>query len=120
MTLQVLSQVKEIKSKLEALNVFITHTKSLEISTSGILKKISNIAPAELFFHSLIVNYETKTGSIEGFIKAAGADPNTILSGFVDELNKSPYFREVNIELVEKASVGAGTITKFQISFKLS
>lgn len=117
--LEVLSQVQEMNSKTNKINSFIAEIDNLDEPTGQILKKLSSLSPKELFFDSLNLNVEAKTGSIIGFIKETENDPNAFLAKLVDGMNNSAYFKDVNIASVEKTDLRGAIVTKFQVNFKL-
>jgi len=117
--LNVLSEVKEIKVKFDELDNFVVGVKNLELPTGMVLKKLSNIAPRELFLNSLSLNVNSKTGSMSGLVKSINKNPDAILTKFLRDMESSGYFTDANISSVEKSKEGGFDITRFSIAFKL-
>ncbi|MFH1441893.1 MAG: pilus assembly protein PilM [Candidatus Omnitrophota bacterium] len=117
--LNVLSQVKETKQKLDSFNVLINDIRNLDVPAGSILKKFSNIVPAMLYFEAFDMDCQAKTGKIMGYVKSYQKNPDTILTGFVDAMNDSYIFKDVNVATVEKTSMDKEKITRFQVTFSL-
>jgi len=111
--LNVLSEVSNVKSKLDILNKFSGEINSLDAPVEPILKKISNIAAREIFFNKFNLDFTSKSGWITGVLK--GQD-ETILTGFVSAFNQSGYAVDAAIDNIEK---GKADTNNFKIIFKL-
>jgi type IV pilus assembly protein PilM len=111
--LNVLSEVSNIKSKLDILNKFSGEINSLDAPVEPILKKISNIAAREIFFNQFNLDFTSKSGWITGVLKRGD---ETILTGFVSAFNQSGYVVDTAIDDIEK---GEADTNNFKIIFKL-
>lgn len=118
--LSVLAQVKETKEKSDKINRFIKDIRKQDDPLGDILKKFSSIVPGLLYFDALRIDCEAKTGKITGYIKSSGRNPDTVLTDFIDAMNDSYIFKDVNVSAVEKTSYDQGNISRFQITFSLS
>ncbi|MFH1354974.1 MAG: PilN domain-containing protein [Candidatus Omnitrophota bacterium] len=117
--LSALSTIKEIRLKIDELNIFIEDTRKNEIPMVNILKTISNIMPKELLMQNLTLKSENQSGTIRGVVRSAGENPDKILSKFIGMMEDSRYFRNTNISSVEKKKEESFDVTDFQVSFKL-
>lgn len=117
--LTILSEIKQIKVRIDAFNAFEAQIRGLESPLGAILKKISNIAPKELFFNTLSLDCETKLGSISGFVKGSGGNPDSILTQFISDMNSSGYFKNINISSVTKSFVQGQGVATYEVNFKL-
>ncbi len=111
--LNVLSEVRNIKSKLDILNKFSGEINSLDAPVEPILKKISNIAAREIFFNEFNLDFTSKSGRITGILK--GSD-EILLTSFVNGFNRSGYVMNATIDDMNK---GDADTTNFKIIFKL-
>lgn len=117
--LNVLSEVRQAKEKIEAFNNFIMEIRNTEPSLNTILKKISNVAVKDLFFEDFSLNCDSKVLKISGFVKSTNQDNNAILSAFVHEMENSAYFSSAGISSVERIQKDGLDALKFNITFKL-
>ena len=117
--LSTLSEVKQIKIGMEEFDNFVIDIRRNEPSLNAILKKLSNIASNELFFSNFSLNADSKTGSIDGYIKSVNKNPDSILTEFVRNMKDSVYFSDATISQVDKESKHGFDITRFNITFKL-
>jgi len=118
--LNVLSEVRDTKNKVDGLSNFIKDLKNSEYPLGGMLKKLSNIAPRELFIVVFSLDNMSKNGSMSGFVKGGNTNASTILTKFINDMKKSVYFDEANILSVEKGQYDGAEATEFNINFKLS
>lgn len=117
--LTVSSEIKQIKAEIDAIKAFELEANSSDIRADMVLKKLSNVAPREMFFNSLALDCDSKTGSISGFVKALNANPDDILTQFIGAINDSGYFKDVNISSLTKSVVQGQSVISFEIRFRL-
>lgn len=117
--LNVLSEIKQVKTKIDAFGAFTREINNLDAPLGEILKKMSALAPRELFFSQLNLNCDTKVGTISGLVKSRFANSDTVLTKFVGDLNRTGYFKNVNITSVNKTSADVVEVIAFQINFIL-
>lgn len=117
--LNILSEVKDARARLESLSNFVLQVRDAGMPTGFFLKKISNIAGREIFFNEINLNCESKSGSISGYIKWTQDNPDTILTRFVSDLNNSGYVKNAAIYSVERSSKDGVDINAFQVSLRL-
>jgi type IV pilus assembly protein PilM len=117
--LNVLSEVKSIKARLDALNNFISEVRQTEPSAGAMLKILSRICPREVFLSELQVSCDTESGVLSGAVKAKDAAPETFLSKFANDMSSCGYFRDVVVSSVEKQGAEEASASNFKINFKL-
>ena len=117
--LNVVNEVKEIKIKFDEIDNFISGVRAESFPVGSMLKKISNIATKDMFFQDLSLDTVSKTGSVRGFVKVKNENPNTILTNFVRQQEKSKYFSGANIVSVNSKEEYGFNIADFTINFKL-
>ena len=118
--LNVLSEIKETKGKIDQLNNFIGDIRSQETVISSILKKLSNIASHRGFFIlDFWLDAETKRGEMSGFIKSTSENPDTVLASFIRRAEETQYFSDVDLVSVKKSKRDGFDVTEFDISFVL-
>ncbi|MBM3244272.1 MAG: hypothetical protein FJZ15_00565 [Candidatus Omnitrophica bacterium] len=117
--LNVLSEIKNIKNKLDAFEIFSAGVKDRELPLGEIFKKISNISPREMFFNSLVINCGSKTGSISGYVKTTNQNADSILTQFISQLNSSKMFFDVNLSELKKTGTQGFDLANFEISFRI-
>ncbi|MFA6349459.1 MAG: pilus assembly protein PilM [Candidatus Omnitrophota bacterium] len=116
--LQVISQVKNLKGRLDSFKNFISGLRDTDVEVGKVLKRFSIIAPADLFFDELNINCDAKTGALTGHITNI-VNPDAILAKLVDGMVSTAYFKDVNIASMEQTEMGAKAVSKFQVDFKL-
>lgn len=117
--LNILSEVRQTREKIDAFNRFITEIRNTGPSLSSILKKISNVASKDLFFDDFSLNCDSGVLKISGFVKGAKQDNNDILSAFIREMENSAYFSTASISSVEGIQKDGIDALKFNITFRL-
>jgi type IV pilus assembly protein PilM len=115
----VLSEVKQIKTRVVQMTKFIADIRKSEPHVAAILKKLSNITSRELFFRDFSLDCESKIGSISGYVRSSEENPDIILTKFVRDMENSVYFTDTSIVSVKKRRQENIDITEFQINFKL-
>jgi len=116
--LQVISQVRILKNRLDSFNNFISGLRDSDVEAGKVLKRFSNITPAELFFDELNIDCDAKTGVITGHITNI-LNPDAVLGKLVNAMNATAYLKDVNIASMQQAQIGAQPVSKFQVDFKL-
>lgn len=117
--LSVLSEIKQVKIKIDGLDLFFQEIRDSSSPLGAILKKISNISSRELFFETVILNSDSKSGSISGTVKSSKSNPDTIVTKFISDMSALGYFKDVDIAKLTKTNVGGLEAAHFEINFKL-
>ncbi|MDD5431890.1 MAG: pilus assembly protein PilM [Candidatus Omnitrophica bacterium] len=117
--LKVISEIKDIKARTDAFDNFVSSLRSREVPVGLLLKKISMLAPREVFLNSMEINSETKTGSFSGLVKSTNADPNAALAKFISDLGSSGNFADIDISNVTKGALQGFDVMMFEVTFKL-
>ena len=117
--LEALSVVKQTKEKITALSDFFAKVSEADAKLVPLLKKISTVAPRELFLNELSLDFEAGSGFAGGFVKNKGVDSESILTKFVSEVDNSGYVTDAVIDSVSKASIEGEEVSNFRISLKL-
>ncbi|MCX5713126.1 MAG: pilus assembly protein PilM [Candidatus Omnitrophica bacterium] len=116
--LQVISQVRSLKSRLDSFNNFLSGLRDVDVEAGKVLKRFSNIAPADLYFDELHIDCDNKTGMISGHIDNI-VNPDAVLAKLVNGMTATAYFKDINIASMEQAEIGGKKVSKFQVEFKL-
>ncbi|MDD5291859.1 MAG: pilus assembly protein PilM, partial [Candidatus Omnitrophica bacterium] len=82
--LNVLSEVKDTKDKIDGLSNFIKDLKGSEYPLAGMFKKLSNIAPRELFILVFSLDNLSKNGTMNGYVKGSNTNASTILTKLIN------------------------------------
>ncbi len=118
--LNVLSEIKETKEKIDELDNFISDIRSQEVLISGILKSLSHIASHRGFFIlDLWLNADSKKGEMSGFVKSTSENPDTVVADFIRRAEETHYFSDVDLVSVKKSKHDGFDVTEFDISFVL-
>jgi len=118
--LNVLSEIKETKEKIDELNSFIADIRTEDVVINDILKRLSNIASHRGFFiMDFWIDAETRRGEMAGFVKSSSENPDTVLAGFIRRAEETHYFSDVDLTSVEKSKRDGFDVTDFDISFVL-
>ncbi|HLD82838.1 MAG TPA: hypothetical protein VI976_02695, partial [Candidatus Omnitrophota bacterium] len=113
--LNVLSEVKAAKDRIEEFNKFIAQVSASQPDAGSLLKKLSNIAPRDLFIEALSINSELTSFKASGYIKSISQSPDVILNRFVSDMQSTQYFSDVSISSLEKTA----DMVKFNLTSKL-
>lgn len=117
--LNILSQVKQVNSKVESLRNLIDSIRNGNVSIVKILKILSNVTPKELFFREFILSQDSKTGTIKGFVKSIKENNEAVLNEFIKRLEKTGIFFDISISSVEKGQETGTAASNFEMNFKL-
>ncbi|MDP2905550.1 MAG: hypothetical protein Q8O22_04530 [Candidatus Omnitrophota bacterium] len=117
--LETLSEVKQTKEKITALSDFFAKASEENAILVPLLKKISTVAPRELFLNELNLDFGAGSGFAGGFVKNKGVDAESILTKFVTDVDSSGYVADAVIDSVLKASLDGEEISNFRINLKL-
>jgi len=117
--LDALSEVKQTKEKITALSGFLENASQENAMLVPLLKKISIVAPRELFLNELNLDFGAGSGFAGGFVKNKGVDAESILTKFVTGIDSSGYVADAVIDSVLKASLEGEEISNFRINLKL-
>ncbi|MFH1414391.1 MAG: pilus assembly protein PilM [Candidatus Omnitrophota bacterium] len=114
-----LSEIRKVNSRLGELKSFVTDVRNKDIPAYMILKKLSAIAPKELFFNHFSLDNGSRSGTIRGYVKNTEKNPDVILTKFIRSMQASYYFTNTDILSVKKSKGDAFDLTNFDITFKL-
>jgi hypothetical protein len=117
--LNVLSELSLTKEKIDGLNKFIADTRKLEPPLGALLKKISALSPKEIFLNEFSLHCEAKTLTIAGIVRSAAANPDIIMTKFMQDMEDSPYFADVNLSSVEREKTEEIETVKFKLNVRL-
>ncbi|MDP8289826.1 MAG: pilus assembly protein PilM [Candidatus Susulua stagnicola] len=118
--LNVISEVRQTKTRIDELSNFITESKSSTLSVSKVLKALSFISDEKLFITNLSLDSNSKTGIIIGYVKVKENDPQTILTQFIRRAENLKYFANLSISSVTKKIEAGYDIAEFNITFMMN
>lgn len=119
--LNVLSEVREVKTSLDGFNRFIADTRNAQPRIGNMLKKLSVIAGKGIFIESFSLDVESGgSGRLIGFISDTVQNQDAALTNFVRDMEEAVYFSNVCIYSVEKIKAEEEDILKFNITFRAS
>jgi len=117
--LNVISEVRQTKSRIDELNRFIIKSKNSSPPVDKVLKTLSFISDRGLFITDLSLNCDSKRGTMVGFVRVREGDPGTVLTNFIRKAEDSKYFDDVSISSLRKKKELMYDIAKFNITFKV-
>lgn len=117
--LNVLSEIKQAKDRINILDGFLGEIKNSEPRYARILEFISNASSRDLFLNSLSISSDSKGGMFSGYIKNKNDHDEATLTKFVGDLDNSVYFKDTIITKVTTGNVGGAETVNFEITFKL-
>ena len=117
--LTILAQVSQMKARIDSFGGFVNEVRNLDSPAGSILKKLSGVAPRDLFFDGLDINIESKSGAISGYIKGTAANPDAVLTKLVNGMKESPYLKDTTIASFEKSTLSGAEVMRFKLTFKL-
>lgn len=106
------AKFKEAKKALEDKLGVIETLKKAKAGPVKVLDELSGITPDKLWVNS----YKEKGGNIE--IEGVAID-NEVIARFMTELDKSQYFKDVELVVTEQIEQGALKLKKFNLTCKL-
>ena len=107
----ILSRVKELKDKVAEREVFFAGLQKSEISVKGIMGELSRITPRRIVLESLSLNKGNKAMDISGIVYEPKGVAEETVTAFMEELEKSGYFKDA--ELASVRGEGAGSDERF-------
>lgn len=117
--LNVISEVKQTKLRIDELNSFIVRSKNSSSPVDKVLKTLSFISDRRLFITDLSLDCNSKIGAMAGFVRVKEGDPGVILTQFISKAKDSRYFDDLSISSVRKRRESRRDIAEFKITFKV-
>jgi Tfp pilus assembly protein PilN len=108
--------LKEIYDKAAERESLINAVRAREVSTLSIMKEISNITPQNIVLDSLEIDQQQAKAAFKGIVYTAGGVGEVMLTDFMETIEKSPYFKEVNLETSEKGAIENNKVVFFTIN----
>lgn len=114
--LRVFSEVQQTKYKLDTLSNFAREIKGRNVPVAGLMKKLSMSVPAGIIFTEMNLDFDLKSGYINGSVRV---NEEKALTKLVDESNSSGFFADAAIDILEKnGTAEEGQKSNFKIVFK--
>ncbi len=117
--LNVLSEIKRVKGEIDAFDDFSSGIKKSGAPFGVLLKKISTLAPQELFFKSFALDAGSKRGMISCYVRSIKGNPDSILSQFVKDMGSLGYTSDIDIDEAKKIILQGAEVVSFNINFQL-
>jgi type IV pilus assembly protein PilM len=115
--LNILSEVRQIKTQRDTLSDFIIQTRKSDLALPLFLRKLSAIVMPEVILNNLSLQLDAKTGLIDGSISSMAKDSQDILSKFVQALEATGYIADATVVSMTKGQDNLAT--NFNITLKL-
>ncbi len=114
----ILMQVKALNEKIRQRERLAGIISSGETDVSYVMKVLSSLVPKTIILESLRLDTAGKTMEISGIVREAAAQ--TTLTRFMEDLEKSPLFKEAQLTVVEEKGSNMGAAESyFNISCQL-
>ena len=116
----ILAQVQVLNEKIGEREKLSGIMSSGETDISSIMKMLSNLVPKAIVLESLRLDTGAKDLDISGSVRQGGVEAQATLTGFMEELEMSVYFKEAQLSRVEEKGAGAeGSGAYFNINCQL-
>lgn len=99
---KILQEIKDLYDMTRERKKLIDTVKALGVPSVSIMKELSNVVPQNTVFDQLIIDQKSKKLRIEGTVYLESRVGEVVLTDFMETLEKSPYFKGVNLESSKK------------------
>jgi len=113
---KILYEIKTLYEEIARREKFVRAVKSLEKPTMYILKELSNIIPDNIVLDSLKVNQNKNSISFSGTVFTGSDVGEVMLTEFMESLERSPYFTNINLVSSQRGTGGEEPATLFSMS----
>lgn len=115
----VIQGLVDIYNKVSQRSELVAKISSGSLSYINIFNEISNIIPDNIMLGDLSINENSKILSLRGKSFYTGKTPEEILTSFMQDMEKSRFFKEANLKKIAKSGKGLEEIADFEIECKI-
>ncbi|MBL7069567.1 MAG: pilus assembly protein PilM [Candidatus Omnitrophica bacterium] len=113
---KILYEIKALYEEIGQRERFVRAVRSLEKPTMHILKALSNIIPDNIVLETLKINQDKNTISFNGTVFTGSDVGEVILAKFMESLERSPYFTNINLVSSQRSSREEEPATLFSMN----
>ena len=107
-------QIKELRDRVGEREDLLKRLESTEVRPSAIMVEIRKIIPSSVVLEWAKADFLAKTFDIGGVVAVSGGSAEGILTKFMQDIEKSKYFREAQLASLQDAQ--GGTTARFEIN----
>jgi len=114
--LQTIQKIKVLKEDIGVIEAFVNRLHNGKVPAYGLLKQLSNVIPGNVFLSQLTLDQAKHVLSLTGEISATGSAVESVLTDFMEMMERTPFFRETALV----SSEDTGSAQKFDIKCDLA
>jgi Tfp pilus assembly protein PilN len=114
--LDAVNQIKELRARVLERESFMSSIQASEVQMEYIMKELSNIVPSNVVFDELVINKKAKTLDIKGIFYGPNSSAQTVLAKFMEEIERSKYFKEAQLASLHAAASAGRETSNFSIN----
>ena len=111
LNLEMTKEIKTLKHAYALRQEFIDGLHAGQVPVDGLLKVLSQIVPVDVILDSLSLDQSRHTLILKGVVLKGGQLAEAVLTGFMQEIEKSDFFTEASLLASEKT----GAVQRFEI-----
>lgn len=113
---QILSQVKALNDKIRERSVLIEAAQAAEVPVESIMREISMLIPRNAALESLAISAPAKSMDMRGIIFAGPGAAESDLTKFMEEMEKSGFFKDAQLGSFQLTTVDKKSGYRFSIA----
>lgn len=113
---KILQKINVLYDKILQREELLGMVRSKDVSSTLIMKELSNIIPDSIVLNNLMIDQRANILKLDGVVHLGSAVSEVVLTDFMEAMEKSPFFKEVNLESSQKDVVNNKRVALFTIS----
>ena len=113
---KILQEISILYDKILQREELSNAAKAREIPSISILKELSNIIPENIILNNLDIDQRAGIIKFNGVVYLTSEVGEVILTDFMEEMERSPYFKDINLESSQKSVIDNKKVALFNIS----
>lgn len=114
--IKILHEIRIIYNKISQRERFVNAVRTQETPSIYILKELSNIIPENIVLGNLLINQKEGIIKFSGTVYMGTEVGEVVLTKFMESMEKSHFFKNINLESSQKEVIGDEEVAIFSIS----
>ncbi len=112
----ILAQVKDLKDRVKEREVLMEQASMSETPLEYIMRELSNMIPSDTVLETLDIDNKAKMLNMKGSFYGPRSSAQEVLTKFMEDLEKSRYFKDAQLSSLAGSRSGGEEISSFEIT----